>query len=520
MNVHIEGADDVEHLRSPAALRVAELAAESELFFFHFEHRLELPLPESLGGIEEPRGFEAGILRESKYQAFRHDLLVASFNPTHRAKWTAHELCHVLVGFGHRSGATPFFHVLGAWLAELLPVALWYFFDESGLRRCARHAGQGPRFRAHCEDCEREARRGALETRDAKFVEEGRAFVDRELAAVARSRREGRVLGSRFATIDLASDAVAYVASHRARLESELFERFTSEHFSPGGGLHGDLDALEARVLEVMEGIVRGAAVRPLAGGRYERVAQDLAYRLLLVLEETEGDASRELDRLVSRLAGDRTEASVERVVADYEALAEDYVLPPPEDVFAVGYELPRGYGSGVAQLVSGLHSACPRALEALGDDLDAVVGEFVRRDPRIRRPLVHRFAEFLAGREPAASFARFEAAVCHAPRPSPERRAFAIAPSDGDALELAPDARLVRVAHDVEHEGDPADAPDRPRSYLVRAEDEGEVGVYALSERLADAIQDRDVAPVPAIAEELASLAEAGLFLPKRLAL
>ncbi|HLU47419.1 MAG TPA: hypothetical protein VK116_05020, partial [Planctomycetota bacterium] len=91
---------------------------------------------------------------------------------------------------------------------------------------------------------------------------------------------------------------------------------------------------------------------------------------------------------------------------------------------------------------------------------------------------------------------------------------------SDGDALELAPDAHLVRVAHDVEHEGDPADAPDRPRSYLVRAEDEGEVGVYALSERLADAIQDRDVAPVPAIAEELASLAEAGLFLPKRLAL
>src|SRR5690349_7338010 len=145
--LHVPGSPSPEHQRSRAAQRVAQLAVKSSLFFTNFEHRARVTLPATWlpeGATEPPLSFQGGVLAEPKYQAFRHDLLIASFHPGHRAQWTAHELCHALVGFAYRPGAPLLFHALGAWLAELLPVALWYFFDEAGLRKCERHEGQGP----------------------------------------------------------------------------------------------------------------------------------------------------------------------------------------------------------------------------------------------------------------------------------------------------------------------------------------------------------------------------------------
>ena len=109
------GAPSGEYTRTPVAARVGHLAARDGLFLFHFERRAHLPLPEAWvppdrEDLTLPPTWEDGVLAEAKYQSFRHDLALASFHPMHRAKWTAHELCHGLVGFGWRPGASTFFH--------------------------------------------------------------------------------------------------------------------------------------------------------------------------------------------------------------------------------------------------------------------------------------------------------------------------------------------------------------------------------------------------------------------------
>ncbi|MEC9072019.1 MAG: hypothetical protein VX938_06550, partial [Myxococcota bacterium] len=180
------GAPSHELTRSPAASRIGELAAESELFLAHFEHRVQLDLPEDW--IPQDRQdlagssvWQGGVLPEPKYQCFRHDLLVGSFHPGHRAKWTAHELCHGLVGFGWRPGASRLFLALAARLAEALPVALWYFLDEAGLQRCHAHRGDGPLHGRYCSACEEAARGGSLVSDgDAeRWRAEGVRFVER-----------------------------------------------------------------------------------------------------------------------------------------------------------------------------------------------------------------------------------------------------------------------------------------------------------------------------------------------------
>jgi hypothetical protein len=100
-------APSSEFLRSPAAMRVGQLAARDGLTLFHFEHRVHLPLPldwvpEHDPELAEPPQWVGGVLPEAKYQSFQHDSPLGSFHPGHRAKWSTHELCHALVGFAWR----------------------------------------------------------------------------------------------------------------------------------------------------------------------------------------------------------------------------------------------------------------------------------------------------------------------------------------------------------------------------------------------------------------------------------
>src|SRR5690606_36544266 len=107
------GAPAADFARSPAARRVGALAARDGLFLFHFEHRRHSQLPaiflsEGLDPeLAQPPLWSDGRLPEAKYQSFRHDLMIGSFHPGHRGKWSTHELCHGLVGFGWRAGAPP-----------------------------------------------------------------------------------------------------------------------------------------------------------------------------------------------------------------------------------------------------------------------------------------------------------------------------------------------------------------------------------------------------------------------------
>jgi hypothetical protein len=459
------GAPAWELSRSPAAAGVGRLAAESGLFCFHFEHRVRLPLPEhwvpdGRPDLGDAPGWQAGVLAEAKYQAFRHDLLLGSFHPGHRAKWTAHELCHGLVGFAWRPGATPFFHALAARLAEALPVALWYFLDEAGLARCPEHRGGGPLHGDFCPACEEAAMHGAVDDVAAeRWVTEGRAFVSRELDAVARSRARGRSEPHRLGSLDLASDGLAYAAAHGPRLDSEEMERYVSAFFGPGQGHHGDLDALAARVVEITDALTLGRPAAPLAGDRWRWITQDVGFRLLEVRSECDGEILDVLDSLVDRLA---TEPGPEAVVGAWDAYADlynDWVLPTPEDVFAVGYDLPTIAGRSVRQLAEGVASASPGTWAALDSERGAVMTRFVGQDAALRMPVGRRFARWMRQMRPGptADLAVYEAALAH-PRP-PDAQSLTLG-SDPDLgvdelVSLNGGVELVTLGHRMETDED-----------------------------------------------------------------
>lgn len=458
----VPGSPASEHLRSSAAWSVANLARQSDLFFAHYEHRRRLSSSQSWGeGAESDAGeWVGGVLPEPKYQAFRHDLLIASFHPGHRAKWTGHELCHALVGFAYQPGAPMLFHALGAWLAELLPVALWYFFDEAGLRKCRRHQGQGPLFQEHCGACELAALQGRDDTarEAAKFTREGKAFVKRELAAVRRSQREGIPYGTRYATIDLASDGLAYAHAHGPRLRAPEMERFVALFFGEQQGRHASLEALEARVLEVCQGLTDAKKVRPWKATRWDYAAQDVGYRLLTVRASAEGELGRELDKLIDGLAKRRTQAGLGRAITEYRQLARErgrkrgLKLPTPEDLFAVGYDLPQGLGRSVEQVDRGIASACPGTHQALGKESRALSAAFARVDVPERLPIGRRFASFLARTHggPLADLARVEAAITHVAPRDQVTQALPFQEGILERVRLAPGAEVVRVTHDV----------------------------------------------------------------------
>jgi hypothetical protein len=459
MQTPSRGAPKHELARSPAAARIGRLAQESGLFFAHYEHRAQLTTPVRWGGDGQgPPRFVAGVLAEPKYQAFRHDFVIASFHPGHRPKWTAHELCHGLIGFAYRPSAPLLFHALAAWLAELLPVALWYFFDEAGVRRCTHHQYGGPIFQSSCERCDAAAARGAreLEPDDRRHVADGLRFVERELTAVMRSRRLGRPRGTLHATIDLASDGLAYAAAHGPRLRAPEMERFVAQFFAPGQGHHATLESLEARVLEVTRAVAGRGKARALEASRWDYVAQDVGYRLL-TLAAGAPELARDLDPLIDRLATQRSRAGIVACIRTYEALwaargKRRRGLLEPGELFAVGYALPGGHGSALGQLAEGIATACPNTWAALGRSRAEVVRAFAAADRAERSPLGRRFARFLAAERPGAlaELAAVEAAITHVRGRDPFAAQLDPEESADGRVALAQGVEVVRVHHDV----------------------------------------------------------------------
>ena len=512
------------------------MAADSGLFFAHYEHRYlpGLPpdwLPEGRPELGARPEWQQGVLPEAKYQSFQHDLLAASFHPGHRAKWTAHELVHGLVGFAWHPGAPLLFHALAARLAEALPVALWYFFDEAHLRRCPLHAEQGPLFNDFCVACEEIAQEAPRQEHPEaeRWIAQGRAFLDRELASIAKTRRSGLMHYHRHATLDLAKDGLAYASAQAARLNSEAFERFVHSFFpTPGLGWHADLDSLEARVLEIAAGIVDGAPVAPLTGGRTRIVAQDVAWRLLVVRSQTEGEAGDELDRLVDALAANPTGEGLDQVIQGYEAVHADWYVPDPEDVFAVGYDLAGGYGRSSKQVGEGIASAMPATWTLLGGGAMETTREFLREDGARRMPLGRRFAAWLGGRGPRslAQLAAYEAALAHPRLLDPAATALGRAHPRDDVVRFAPGLELLEVEFDVVElaqsleSGAPTVPDESPLSLIIGPRPWGEQFVAEISAKAAAALRSVIARPcsvgeLDLDAREIEQLLDLGILVP-----
>jgi hypothetical protein len=542
-----------ELARSPAAAVVGELAAASGLGFAHFEHTVSLPEPEvwaprgrpDLGEVE---GWRAGVLPETKFRHFRLDRMVAGFHPGHRAKWSSHELLHRLVGFAWTPGASPLWIACAARLAELLPVALWYHLDEIGLRRCDDHAGGGPLFDAHCGACEAAAEHGPVEVpaeRVAEALAAARAFVDRERDGVRRSLREGRPISTRWATIDLCSDGLAWAAAHGARLASPEFAYWVERFFVPGEGWQPTIEALDARVSELFDAIAsavagvasprhglsgRGAGGPPPATPpdpaalRRRWIAGDVAWRLLTVRADCDGAVAEALDAAVDQLADTHDVATA---IASYVDLHEDFEVPAPEDVFAVGYDLGGGHGRSVRQIGEGLRTATPVTLSLLGEAADAIVAEFVAEDTLVRAPIGRRFAAWLAARHasgytvPLASLdaVALESSLVHAPPPDPAVATLSGGPVRDARCRMAPGVARLQLQHEP-------GALLRGRARRLRApvelavirQADGEVEAVQLSPRAAAASEamrvDSLVPDVPD--EEREALLAAGVWRPE----
>ncbi len=536
----IPGAPAAELRRSAAARAVARMAAASGLRLSHFERRFALELPEhwcvpdlDLGPYpwSSEGGWRGGGLPETKFRTFRLDRRIGSFHPSHGPKWTAHELCHGLIGFGWRPGADVLWHATAARLAELVPVALWYFFDEAGLVRCPRHAGGGALFAGTCAECDRLAARDAGVDAGPdvdRWRRLGRAYVEAEIDAAWRTLTHGIPVSNRYGTLDLCTDGLAYVRAHRPVLESPAFGDWVDAFCGPNQGHHDDLESLVARVREVVDALCGEGDAPPLAGHGPLWAVQDVGWRLIQLCEDVEGEALDALEDMTRRLAAASQgsaaacSAALSDVVEQYETLVAEVVLPPTEELFGVGYPVANGYGIALRQLVEGVRSALPLTAELLGHDLERVVGDWAAEDADVREGIGDRFAGWLRANDGgiAADQAALEAALCYVDAPDAALWALRGAPAAGDRWVRPEHVRLVRVQFDVS--ADPSTPPtgvplDSPVTLAVVRALDGEREVLALSEVQADRL-DAAAAPGLRIAEiddEVAALMDAGLLRP-----
>jgi hypothetical protein len=512
--------------RSSAAQAIGEAAAASGLLLAHFERRVHLAPPDDWLPRERPdlRGQRAD---EHKYQHHANENPLGSFNPAHRAKWSAHELCHGLVGFAWKPDAPPLFRVLAAQLSEVVPVALWYFFDEADLRRCPRH--DGPLFTAECPACEAIATHPTAALHPRNWRAEGKAFVERELAAVRESMRIGQLVEHRYATLNLSSDALAYATAHAGRLTSPSFARYI-QLFHPDDrmGCHPSLEALIARIETVTECLFEGTAIPPLRSTRAEIVAQDLGWRLLMTAADCEGEAADVLDALAVRLAEDPR--STPAVVEGYRAAAQDWWLPPPADLFAVGYPLDATHSLHPGSTEAALTRTCPNAMALLDENAAEWIAAFMQVD-QTRGPTALRFADWAQRVHPGpiADLLRYEATCAH-PGPA-DPFVDALGPGAPDAplmltehvnlLRLGIDADALIRALESEDEGD-LHAVERPVNMIIRRRAGSEVLVAEISDKASEVLTNLTNRPQPTNAidlpaAELDALLSLGVIRPAR---
>lgn len=513
MDYIVEGAPEDELSRTPAATAVGVAAAKAGLLLAHFEYRVQLDppeiwLPRDRPDLGQPGQWQQGRLAENKYVSFRNDMLVGSFHPGHRAKWTAHELCHGLVGFAWKEGASAFYHALAARLAEILPVALFYFYDEAHLRRCPKHAMGGPLFALWCEDCENEARRGPLQDhpRAEEYLQQGRAFVKREIDAVYASLKQGTPIATPWAALDLSSDGLAYAAAQYPRLSAPEYVPFQAHFFPENHGAHASLDALISRVEEVNEAILEGKTLTPFEGHRETRIAQDLGGRLLDVIANCDGEAAEALNHALYQLAADQTKVGIQQLIRNYREIHDTYVIPDPEDFFAVGYNLPEGYGWSHRQIAEGIASACPATWETLAglgeDGRREILTRFVESDEIVRKPIGKRFAAWMADNEPglAARIAEVEALISHAPRADAAGLTLGFTGATDERLAIDESVTVIRTDAAVSAilglaSGE--ETVDRTIWLAMRRDASGELVVLNLSDELGKALMNLKNGPL-----------------------
>ncbi len=456
IEARLDDSARVEAAATEAGARVFALAEAAGVGRSHFEYHVVLPdpwAPEGRPDLGEIGAWNNGVLPETKFRHFRLDRPLGSFHPGQRAKWTAHELCHQLVGFAWWPGMSRLHIATMARVAEALPVALWYFFDDMGRARCPDHVAVDAFSEPFCRACERLAGAEAVDDPNAESrLDAGRAFLSREIDGALRGLGEGRVVHTPWNSIDLASDGLAWSSAHGARLQSATFAEWMEAFQGWGSGWRRSLDELVAGI-DALAGHLAGGdpPVVPLCPPA-ARAAADLAWRFLVIRRglAMRNKKGREfLDKLVLRLKDGEPASAVAAAYAE-----APRGLPSQEVACAVGYAIgPEStLGLGFEQVAQGIESALPATVAVLRahDQLDEAQARFFAADRAVRRPLARRFADSLPPGTPVAELANLEAALAD-PGPAP-LDALALAPdlSEDTPLRLGTSVEIVTTEHDV----------------------------------------------------------------------
>lgn len=291
------GAPVDDFLATIYSARATMLGAACGKRFYHHELAVRIPMPEHL----EPEVqvwdqgtlpvWQNGVLEEPKYFSFFQDAPHAAFNPNYRGQWRAHELLHGAVGFFWRPDMTRFEYYVAARINEMLPVVHWYGLDEVARPRCQAHRNQ-TWIREFCPHCE--ALSGPWWTHDPTtlndidpFIELARTYLELESAACAREIETARIVPNRTAHLDPSSDAIGYLRGHWNRCTGWSFGAW-AERFLTSDDVFDSCDVLLENARHVFDQLLEGPLrFDPVDASRRaeKRLAQDLAYRALLVLE-------------------------------------------------------------------------------------------------------------------------------------------------------------------------------------------------------------------------------------------
>jgi hypothetical protein len=313
-------------------------------------------------------------------------------------------------------------------------------------------------------------------------------------------------------------------------LDSRVFAIWAELFDGPCSGRVPDLDALEARVQLLAEALLgQGEWEARPGASRSDWVRQDLAMRLLQVHAETDGDAADELLAIAQALA---EQVPLGEARGRYEALAEAYVLPPGEVVWALGYPVDGSPGSHLPQIEAGLSSAAPLTMKLLDHAGVQPTNTFLAADPAVRAPIGERFSDWLESSwpGPAADLARFEAAI-HAARSddtatalqaeSPDTsgnrvaRGFVILVASVDPIALAEAVEQETLTAHVVDGRIAVDVESTPCGLIVGRNAQGELLLVAIDVASALALQTNAIASLPD--SERHSLEELGVLVPDR---
>jgi hypothetical protein len=460
-----------EVVASPFALRAVALAAADGATCRLHELRVPIPWPAEWQAeeavAEEGHGaWDRGVLVTGKYQSFMQDEPLATFNPVHMAKWGPHELLHRAAGFFWRSGMSRWELYLGARLNELVPVVHWYGLDE--VARLEREGFDRDRDQMAPEALPeralwlREAEPALRERarRAARFLREGLAHFERELAALDLEIERGRPVSVPHPFLDASSDAIAYVVGHFKRLTSPVTEALVTGMLTAGREYEVSISAYRARVEALFDELLFGALEWSPGAARARGQARqlwDFFQRAALCGEPYFDAVAPWLKEARAAYEGARAGAAPD--LSGW-ATRIEHELDDPDPV-AVG-DLAWVPDRGLRQLLDGLESVTPattRLLDRLGALEEWLAALLDSPHLRRRLPLALRVAELTAERDVPAvvrDLLDFELTLLratdrddHVERLSPPADGL---PADFDAGRLLPSTAfgLCRFDHDV----------------------------------------------------------------------